>query len=127
MTAQDILDMSLDIMSERRSDGTRPADLGYFTSRAVAYINITLAECAPYEAQLSGREIDFLPVTALSDEIHSDIQIAYTAMPYCVASLYMLAEDDDRYKLFRTLFENALLKATRERRGRVRSITDVYT
>lgn len=126
MTAQDILDMSLDIMSERRSDGTRPADLGYFTSRAVAYINITLAECAPYEAQLCGREIDFLPVTGLTDELHGDMQIAYTAMPYGVAALYMLAEDDDRYKLYRMMFENALLKATRERRARIHPITDIY-
>lgn len=126
MTVQNVLDLALDLISERNGDGSRPVDIDFFNSRAVSYINITLAECAPYDAMLNGREIDFIPVTALTDEITVEQSIAFTAMPSNVAALYMLAENDDRYRLFRTMFENALLKATRIRAGRIHSITDVY-
>ena len=126
MTAKSIVDIALDIIAERDGDGSRPVDIDYFNSRAVAYVNITLAEAAPVNSMLMGREIDFEPVSELTDEVACDPQVAYTALPYNLAALYMLAENDSRYTLFRALDENALLRAARVRRSVIRSITDVY-
>ena len=51
MTAKSIVDIALDIIAERDGDGSRPVDIDYFNSRAVAYVNITLAEAAPVNSQ----------------------------------------------------------------------------
>ena len=88
MTAKSIVDIALDIIAERDGDGSRPVDIDYFNSRAVAYVNITLAEAAPVNSMLMGREIDFEPVSELTDEVACDPQVAYTALPYNLAALY---------------------------------------
>ena len=116
----------MDIIGERQSDGARPTDVAFFQSRAVSYINIVLAECAPYQARLCGEVIDFAPITSLDDRIDIDARLAIGAMPYGVAALYLLSEGDSRYELFRTIFENMLLKAMRYSTSKLHSITDVY-
>lgn len=122
----DIFETALDIIGERQSDGELPTDVGFFQSRAVSYINIVLAECAPYHSRLSGEIIDFSPLSSLDDRIEIDARIAIGAMPYGVAALYLLAEGDSRYELFRTIFENMLLKVMRYGTAKIHEITNVY-
>ncbi|MBP3387400.1 MAG: hypothetical protein J6L23_02585 [Clostridia bacterium] len=122
----DIFEAALDIIGERQSDGSAPPDVSFFRSRAVSYINIVLAECAPYQARLCGEVIDFAPIDSLDDELDIDSRLSLGAMPYGVASLYLLAEGDSRYELFRTIFENMLLKVMRYGTAKTHSIADVY-
>lgn len=122
----DIFEAALDIIGERQSDGDLPTDVGFFQSRAVSYINIVLAECAPYQARLCGELIDFTPIDSLDDRIDIDVRLAIGAMPYGVASLYLLSEGDERYELFRTIFENMLLKVMRYGTAKTHNIVNVY-
>lgn len=122
----DIFEAALDIIGERQSDGDLPTDVGFFQSRAVSYINIVLAECAPYQARLCGELIDFTPINSLDDRIDIDVRLAIGAMPYGVASLYLLSEGDERYELFRTIFENMLLKVMRYGTAKTHNIVNVY-
>lgn len=122
----DIFEAALDIIGERQSDGNFPTDVGYFQSRAVSYINIVLAECAPYQSRLCGEVIDFVPISSLDDRIDIDARLALGAIPYGVAALYLLSEGDGRYELFRTIYENMLLKLMRFGTSRVHSIIDAY-
>lgn len=122
----DIFEAALDIIGERQSDGNLPTDVGFFQSRAVSYINIVLAECAPYQARLCGELIDFTPINSLDDRIDIDVRLAIGAMPYGVASLYLLSEGDERYELFRTIFENMLLKVMRYGTAKTHNIVNVY-
>ena len=122
----DIFEAALDIIGERQSDGDLPTDVGFFQSRAVSYINIVLAECAPYQSRLCGEVIDFTPISSLDDRIDIDSRLAIGAMPYGVAALYLLSEGDERYELFRTIFENMLLKVMRYGTAKTHNIVNIY-
>ena len=116
----------MDIIGERQGDGNLPTDVSFFQSRAVSYINIVLAECAPYQARLCDEVIDFAPIASLDDRIDIDARLAIGAIPYGVAALYLLSEGDDRYELFHTIYENALLKVMRYGTAKLHSISNVY-
>ena len=123
---QDIFETALDIIGERQSDGNLPTDVAFFQSRAVSYINIVLAECAPYQSRLTGEIIDYSPISSLDDRIDIDSRLAIGAMPYGVAALYLLSEGDNRYELFRTIFENILLKLMKYGTAKVHEIYNAY-
>lgn len=123
---QDIFETALDIIGERQSDGSLPTDVAFFQSRAVSYINIVLAECAPYQSRLTGEMIDYVPISSLDDHIDIDSRLAIGAMPYGVAALYLLSEGDSRYELFRTIFENILLKVMKYGTAKIHDIIESY-
>lgn len=126
MKGMDIFETALDILGERGVGGEFPTDVAFFQSRAVSYINIVLAEIAPYQARLTGEVIDFSPITSLDEEIDVDARIVGGVMPYGVAALYLLSEGDGRYELFRTIFENSILKMMRYHTSLTHEIKNVY-
>ncbi|MDD2268308.1 MAG: hypothetical protein PHY15_02010 [Eubacteriales bacterium] len=127
MTVKKLFEMALDLLGERRKDGSFSDNSVYLSSRTLTAVNQVLAELSSAQARLSGESFIFLPVTADNDEIVLDDRLLYAAAPSGIASVLMLGEDDDRYASYRLLFEKALAGALRSAKAVNLEIRDIYS
>lgn len=126
MTGRKILNIALDLLNMRSSDGTLPDNCADFEKRAVNIINLCLAECSPLNVLLCKTE-PYIPVTDdLDSEIDYETGLLISVIPLGVAA-YLCADEDpalsDRFtEKYRVAFKNA----ARNSKARLHSITEVY-
>ena len=119
--------MALDLLGERKKDGSFSSNIDYFTVRAIPTVNQVLIELAPVQEKLTGLSTTITPVTSLTDTVTLDVRLLYTAAPIGISASLMLGEDDDRYATFRILYENSIKTALRSVKAVAGDIVDVYS
>ena len=124
MTVEKLFEAAMDLIGERRKDGTFSSNSEYLTARAITIVNQVLAELASANVTLGGSA--FIPVTNVSNAVALDTRLLYAAAPAGIAAALMLGEDDDRYTFYRLMFENAVKGALRSEKATATSIVDVY-
>ena len=124
MTVGKLFEAAMDLIGERRKDGSFSSNSIYLTARAVTVVNQVLAELTTANIVLGSTA--FTPVTSVSDTVTLDDRLLYAAAPAGIAAALMLGEDDDRYSFYRLMFENAVKGALRGEKAKLTSIVDVY-
>ena len=124
MIVSKLFEAAMDLIGERRKDGSFSNNSIYLTARMVAVVNQVLAELSAANVVLGGTA--FVPVTSTVDTVSLDTRLLYAAAPAGIAAALMLGEDDDRYSFYRLMFENAVKATLRSEKASVKSIVDVY-
>ncbi len=126
MTGRNILNIALDLMNVRSSDGVLPSNCADMESRAINIINICLAQCAPLNSLLCKRE-RYIPVLKNLDEnVEYDESLLLSVIPYGVAADLSSDEDPSLSNKFEEKYRYAYRSAFRYSRARLHSVTEVY-
>lgn len=126
MTVKRLFESAMDLLGERRKDGSFTSNSVYLTSRAVTVVNNVLAELVTAQSALSGGEYEMVAVQSLNDTVELDNRLLYSAVPAGIAAILMLGEDDDRYSAFRMMFDNAVRIALKSEKANISPIVDIY-
>ncbi|MBE6683663.1 MAG: hypothetical protein E7595_05905 [Ruminococcaceae bacterium] len=94
MTGKELLDISLDLLGLRNIDGALPSDTNDLRARATAMINILLAENSVLDGRIRHSEHKIEPISSLDDTLDCSDSVAYGVLPYGLARLLMIGEDD---------------------------------
>lgn len=132
MTARQALDMALDIMNERREDGTYNVDMADLEKNAVSCLSIITVSL--YELDCRIRDVvcvydDNTPpaVMSLEDELTLHPAICRGVVPYGLAFMLLLEEEPNRAEALHTLYEKEVYKLERlHNKGKRRRIREVY-
>lgn len=126
MTGTKILEMALDILNLRGSDGILPDNCADMKTRAVNIINICLAECACLNALICKTEESAPTIESLDGQVEFSPLLLNTVIPFGVASYLCTDEDPALAKSLWEKYRYAYRSAQRNSRGRTHSITEVY-
>ena len=126
MTGRNILNMALDLMNMRGSDGMLPVSCADMESRATNIINICLAQCAPLNKRLCNTEAPVTLLKSLDDTVEYDETLLVSVIPYGVAADLSADEDPSLSNKFEEKYRFAYKSAFRYSRARLHSVTEVY-
>ena len=126
MTGLDLYEISLDLLGLKGEDGNAPSDTDDLRTRALSLINILIAENAVLDCRIRRCEHEIKRISTLDDEIELIDIVAFGALPYGLASLLMLGEDDALAVSMRALYEKARSEALKFGKARITPITEVY-
>ncbi len=126
MTGNELLNLALDICGLRKEDGQIPEDVSDLKQRALAAINIVLAENAVTDCRIRKCEHKVASLSSLDDTIDCSAVIASSVLPYGVARLLMLNEDEAFARALGSVYESAQSSSLKFGRARVQSIEEVY-
>lgn len=126
MTGNELFTRALDLLGLRENDSSLPSDTGDLILRAVSVINITLAEISELDCRIRRVTHEVISINSLDDEIDcSDIVLA-SVLPYGVARLLMLGEDDSLAAEMKRLYDEARKNALTFGKAEIKPITEVY-
>ena len=126
MTGKSILNIALDLMNIRGSNGVLPASCADMEARAINIINICLAECTPLNCRLCNREKHIPVITSLNDTVDYDEGLLLSVIPYGVAANLSADEDPALSAKLEEKYRYAYRSAQRYSRARLHSITEVH-
>lgn len=127
MTGQKLLEIALDLLNLRKSDGTLPENCADMEMRAVNIINICLGECAPLNNALENRTEDtFLDITGLNEIIPCNEILAVSVLPFGVAAYLCGDEDPAVSQLLENRYRIAYKNMQRSGKAKIHPITEVY-
>lgn len=126
MTGNEILNIALDLCGLRSDTGTNVADTADLNSRALALINILLSENSILDCRIRKVEHTVLQVTTLAENLECSDIVAKSVIPYGLASLFMLGEDDTLAANFNKLYNDARRNALTFGKAKSMPITEVY-
>lgn len=126
MTGTDIFNAALDLCALRSEDGGLPDDTADLSQRALAMINLLLAENSSLDARIRKEEHEVISISTLSDVLDVTDIVACSVLPYGLARLLMLGEDDELAERMKILYENARSSALRFGKAVTQEIEEVY-
>lgn len=126
MTGNELLNMSLDLLGLRDSDGNLTSDVDDLKQRSVSLINIVIAENAEIDNRIRKGEHSVRSIETLDDIIDCTEIIARSVLPYGLARLLSVGEDDALSNSLAKLYEDARRNAVRFGKARVKPIAEVY-
>ncbi len=126
MTGKELFDIALDLCGLRRIDGSISHDTRDLEQRAISLINIVIAENAELDCRIRRIEHGIHPINELTDRVDASDIVASTVLPYSLARLLMIGEDDDLASGFHKLSNDAKEHAVRFGKARILPIAGVY-
>ena len=127
MTGNELLNTALDLLGLRNESGTLPMDVNDLKQRALSLINILLAENSSLDARINRCEHTVKSINTLDDNIDMSDIVVNDVLPYGLACLFMLGEDDSLAKDMNTLYSRAKDNALKFGKAKVEPITEVYS
>ena len=126
MKAIELFDASLNLIGIY-SDGEKlPADTEDLKYRAVALINILLAENALLDSGLRKSDLKIMRITNLDEDLICSDVMANSVLPYGLARLLVLGEDDSLSNELYRLYVESRENARRFIKANVHPIEEVY-
>ncbi len=126
MTGQEIFESALDLCGLRKNNSEIPMDVEDLQQRALTLLNITLSEISILDSKIKKDEHKVLNIKHLEDEVNCSDIIAFGVLPYGLARLMMIGEDDrlaaDMNKLYLEMREHVI----RFGKAIANPITEVY-
>lgn len=126
MTGNDLIKIAFDLCGFTESDGTVKSDTNDLKARALSLINIVIAENAELDCSLRRTEHSVNPIISLDDLIDCTDIVAQSVLPYGLARLFALGEDDSLANAFTRLYNESREKAIRFGKARRNAIEEVY-
>ncbi len=126
MTGKDLFNNAIDICALKSSLTDAPNDITDLSDRALSLINIILAENSSLDCKIRKVEHEVLKIDSINDTIPCSDILASAVLPYGLARLLMLGEDDVLVGEIERLYAEAKLIALRFGRAKHGSITEVY-
>ncbi len=126
MTGNKILEIALDILNLRGSDGILPDNCADIKARAVNIINICLAECACLNALMCKTEEQIPTLNSLDEQVDFSPLLLNSVIPFGVASYLCTDEDPVLASSLWEKYRASYRSAQRNSRGKVHPITEVY-
>ncbi len=126
MTGQELFECAVHICGLGSENGGMPTDVKDLQARALPLINLVLAENSILDCRIRKCEHKILTLRNLSDEMVCSEPVARTVLPYGLAMLFMLGEDDALAAEFGRLYARNQETARSFGAARVTSIREVY-
>lgn len=126
MTANELFISALDLCGLRREDGGLPADISDLSQRALSLINLLLAENSSLDSRIKKEEHTVAAVTDMSDTLEVTDIVAFSVLPYGLARLLMLGEDDELATQMGAIYAEQQKKALCFGKPDVHQISEVY-
>ncbi len=127
MTGNQLFSSALDICGLRKADGGFPTDIGDLTQRAPALINLLLAENSSLDARIRKEEHIVRSIQNLDQELEVTDAVAFFVLPYGLARLLMLGEDDEFALQMGAIYAEQQQKALAFGKAKIHSISEVYS
>ncbi len=126
MTGTQLFDIALDLIGLKSASGDAPSDTDDLRARALSLINTVIAENAILDCKIRKTEHTVGSVAALDEELGMSDIVESTVLPYALARLLVIGEDDGLYAEMSKLYETASDRAIRFGRAKIEAITEVY-
>lgn len=126
MTGNKLFELSLDLLGLRNSENHLPSDTADLSFRALSLINIILAENSMLDCHIRNVENEVVSIETLDDEIICSDIVLNSVLPYGLARLLSLGEDDALASDMNRMYTDAKEKAWNFNKARVEPITEVY-
>lgn len=111
MKAIKLYTASLDLIGIHNDGEKLPADTEDLKQRAVSLINTLLAENAVIDSCIRGVKTEILTINVLEDELTCSDIVASSVLPYGLARLLIMGEDDalsnELYRMYIASRDNA--------------------
>lgn len=126
MTGQEIFVYALDLCGLVKENSEIPSDAADLKQRAVSLLNIVIAENAVIDGRIKKAEHKVAKISSLEDTVDCCDIICSSVLPYGLARLMMLGEDDRLAADFNKLYSEARLNAISFGKAASGAITGVY-
>ncbi len=126
MTGNDLIKIAFDLLALTSVDGTFPSDTEDLKARSVSLINIVISENAELDGRIRKTEHSVNLITSLDDVIDCSEIVAQSVLPYGLARLLIVGEDDALASSFAFLYNEAKQKAIRFGKAKTHPIEEAY-
>lgn len=126
MTGYELYITALDLLGLRENEYNLPSDTADLKAKALSVINIILAENSELDCRIKKVEHSVTTISSLDDRIDMSDVLLYSVLPYGVARLMSLGEDDQLSAELNRLYSEAKAKAIRFGKAKIQPITEVY-
>lgn len=126
MTGTKLFESALDLCGLRKTGGSFPNDVSDLEQRALSLINLLLAENSILNCRIEKKEHEVYSIEAMSDEIPLCAIVQSRVLPYGLARLFMIGEDDALASDMNRLYNEARAEAIGFGKPKAEPITEVY-
>lgn len=126
MTGNRLFSSALDILGLQGDGADAPSDTDDLRSRALTLINIVLAENSELDCRVRKCEHTVKSIEAMDDEIDFSEIVSATVLPYALARLLVIGEDDALASTLTSLYGEARRNALRFGKPKAEPIREVY-
>lgn len=126
MTGNQLFERALDLLGLRNENAQAPSDTDDLAARALSLINTVIAENAVLDGRISRSEHSVKCIDSLEDEIGLTDIVVLSVLPYGLARLLALGEDDALASSMARLYEESRRTALSFGKAGIAPITEVY-
>ena len=126
MTGKQLFEISLDLLALRSQGAELPCDTDDLSARALSLINVALAENSALDCRIRKTEHTVKSIDSLADEIDCGNIVLFCVLPYALARLLVIGEDDSLAATMNGLYEEAKRNALKFGKAKAEPITEVY-
>ena len=126
MTGYEVLIMALDLCGLTKEDREPANDTTDLQTRSLTLLNITLAECSSLDCRIRKTEHEVLKAETMVDKLKCSDIVAKSVLPYGLARLLMIGEDDNMAADFNKLYISAQENALAFGKAKSHEIKEVY-
>ena len=127
MTGNQLFEYAVDLCGLRSSATDLPADVSDLSLRAVSLINILLSENSSLDCRIRKCEHAVLKILSLDEDLPCSDILASSVLPYGLARLFMLGDDDGLANEMERLYNEAKNEALKFGKPKQRITTEVYS
>lgn len=127
MTGNQLFESAVDLCGLRSSMYDVPTDILDLSLRALSLINLLLSENSSLDCRIRKCDHTLLQILSLEEELPCSDIVASTVLPYGLARLFMLGEDDALANEMERLYNEAKVTALKFGKAKRRAITEVYS
>lgn len=126
MTCNELFEKALDICGLRGTEADVPTDTDDLKQRALSLINVVLAENSVLDCRIKKTEHSVLTVSSMDDSPEMSDIVLNTVLPYGLARLLVMGEDDELSDRISRLYSDSQEAAIRFGKAKSHEITGVY-
>ena len=127
MTGNELFKRAIDLCALNNGQDGAIIDTGDLAERAISLINQLLAENSVLDGRILKTEHKVLRITSLDEALGCSEILGCSVLPYGLAMLFMVGEDDALAGTLRQLYINAQEEAIKFGKPRAHPITEVYS
>ncbi len=126
MTGQNLFEKAINLCGLKSSLSDAPTDVSDLSERALELINILLAENSILDCRIRKIQHELLKIDSLAEDLPCAEIVASFVLPYGLARLFMIGEDDTLASEMEKLYEAGKLNALRFGKATQGPIKEVY-
>ncbi|MBO5786484.1 MAG: hypothetical protein J6R45_04090 [Clostridia bacterium] len=125
MTVRELINSALSVIGLYGGDNP-PCDTADLDGRAIMLINVLLGELATLDCRIKREPPKIYSVSGFSDNLQTCDIISSSVLPFGLAALFALGEDDNLYLTLQSRYNAAKANALALGRAKAEPIREVY-